>query len=185
MTRSEFYAQLDAIRADPAQRVKREARIWKEASSDCAVLVSDLTGFTRTTQNKGIVHFLGVFREFTLQAEPILDQHRAVFKKMVADNIMAVFPDVPSAVNAARLLRDIVIHDVRCCIGISYGKIILLEDDAFGNDVNLAYKLGEDVARDGQILLSPSAAAKLDPGHIKGPFSTEISGLQIPYFELK
>lgn len=185
MTRAELYAQLDAIRADPSQRAQRENLIWKEASSQRAILVSDLTGFTRVTREKGIVHFLSVFREFSCQVEPLLDRHGAVLKKIVADNIMAVFPDVASAAAVADVLRNLTIQEVTCCVGIGYGKILLLEDDAFGNEVNLAYKLGEDVAQTRQVLLTEPAAAQFDPNRLEGPFSIEISRVCLTHFRLK
>jgi class 3 adenylate cyclase len=46
--------------------------------------------------------------------------------------------------------------------GIGYGEVLDLEDDVFGLEVNLASKLGEDLARPGQVLLTPAAAAGLD-----------------------
>ena len=52
-------------------------------------------------------------------------------------------------------------HAVSSCIGISCGKIIKTDTDAFGDAVNVAHKLGEDTAGPGDILLSDEAFAEL------------------------
>ena len=43
-----------------------------------------------------------------------------------------------------------------------YRLVVDLEDDLFGLEVNLASKLGEDLARPGEALLTPAAVAALD-----------------------
>jgi class 3 adenylate cyclase len=50
----------------------------------------------------------------------------------------------------------------RFSYGIGYGDLIEVEGDLFGLEVNLASKLGEDLAEPGEALLSPAAAAALD-----------------------
>jgi class 3 adenylate cyclase len=39
-------------------------------------------------------------------------------------------------------------------MGIDYGRYLRLVDDVFGDTVNLAYKLGEDLAGRGEILVT-------------------------------
>ena len=51
----------------------------------------------------------------------------------------------------------------RFSYGIGYGDVIELEGDVFGLEVNMASKLGEDLAKPGEALLTPAAAAGLDP----------------------
>jgi class 3 adenylate cyclase len=66
-------------------------------------------------------------------------------------------------------------------IGIDHGKILLVPGaDCFGDAVNIAYKLGEDVARGGEILITENART-----HLTGSFELEsldlsVSGLRIP-----
>jgi class 3 adenylate cyclase len=52
---------------------------------------------------------------------------------------------------------------VRFSYGIGWGDVIDLEADVFGLEVNLASKLGEDLARPGEVLLTAAAAQALDP----------------------
>jgi class 3 adenylate cyclase len=69
------------------------------------------------------------------------------------------------------------------CIGIGFGRILQLDDDAFGDEVNLAYKLGEDIAKGREILITASAAERTS-AQMEGPLHTTIGGLDIPYFRL-
>lgn len=52
---------------------------------------------------------------------------------------------------------------LRFSYGIGYGEVLNLEHDLFGLEVNLASKLGEDLAEPGDVLLTPAAAAAAGP----------------------
>ena len=52
-------------------------------------------------------------------------------------------------------------EQVHFSYGVGYGDILDLDDDMFGLEVNLASKIGEDLARPGEALLTPAAAAAL------------------------
>jgi len=91
--------------------------------------------------------------------------------KSEADNIIARFPQAIAAARAAILLQRAVYahnlqltdHDlhVQYCLGVGFGRVLLLDDDLFGDEVNVAYKLGEDIARPGEILVSEPAHAAI------------------------
>ena len=50
------------------------------------------------------------------------------------------------------------VQEMYLSIGIGYGPILVVEnEDMWGNEVNLASKLGEDIAQDGEILLTEAA----------------------------
>jgi class 3 adenylate cyclase len=90
--------------------------------------------------------------------------------KCEADNHIYAFERVTDAVAAARAIvaaaraldaslgEDERVHP---CIGIGYGRVLELRDDVFGDEVNVAFKLGEDVATRREILLSDAAFAQL------------------------
>ena len=101
--------------------------------------------------------------------------------KTEADNVFAVFPDVPEALRCALRVREDVARvnellpedwDIHVSVGIGYGDLLIVgDDDLFGNEMNLASKLGEDVAGPAEILLTTAAAervsedvAALEPG---------------------
>ena len=91
-------------------------------------------------------------------------------------------------------LRGIVAGDVLCAdadrrlyasIGIGFGDILVLADeDLFGDEVNLASKLGEDVAQGGMVLLTEAARAELDPSVPTTPERVSVSGLALVYHAL-
>jgi adenylate cyclase len=56
---------------------------------------------------------------------------------------------------------------LRFSYGVGYGDVLDLDGDVFGLEVNLASKIGEDLARPGEILLTPQAAAALDPATLR------------------
>ena len=62
-----------------------------------------------------------------------------------------------------KLNRPMVRKDhVKFSYGIGWGEVLDIEEDVFGLEVNLASKLGEDLAEPGEALLTPAAAAALD-----------------------
>ena len=65
-------------------------------------------------------------------------------------------------------------------VGIDVGDILLIDQvECFGDAVNLAYKLGEDIARPGEVLLTPQARSAVSgmPTRLKA-MRISISGLQ-------
>jgi len=47
------------------------------------------------------------------------------------------------------------------CLGLGFGRVLKLTDDVFGDEVNLAYKLGEDLAVVAEILVTDLMHAAL------------------------
>ena len=66
-------------------------------------------------------------------------------------------------------------------MGIGYGPSLLVGDeDIFGNELNLASKLGEDMAEPNEILLTEAAALALpDAGFRKTALELRVSGMAI------
>jgi class 3 adenylate cyclase len=72
-------------------------------------------------------------------------------------------------------------------IGIAHGRILDLGGaDIFGDAVNIASKLGEDTANEGDILVTADAAAQVDPppGFRFEARRTRISALELDYYAL-
>ena len=71
-------------------------------------------------------------------------------------------------------------------IGIGHGRILNLdEDDMFGDEVNLASKLGEDVAESGMVLLTDAARVEARKAGIATRVERiSISGLSLRYHVL-
>jgi len=137
-----------------------------------AILVMDMSGFSRTTVRYGIIHFLAMIHRMHAIVKPIIAECGGTVVKEEADNIFAVFPDVQSAVNSAldSLKQTGAVNttlppemDIYLCIGIGYGDVLMLEgEDMYGSEFNLASKLGEDLAERGEILLTFAAFENLE-----------------------
>jgi len=160
-----------------------------------AVMVLDMSGFSRTTQKRGIVCFLLMIHQLKLIARPAIDRARGIIIKGEADNLFCLFEDVPDAVQAAReimrrleTVNPLLPEDRRlhAAVGIGFGRILNVDErDLFGDEVNLASKLGEDLAEAQQILLTAAANERAAAQDIvTRQKEASISGLNFSYFEL-
>ncbi len=145
-------------------------RIWRWFGVEGAVLVVDLCGFSRRAiGDAGILDFLAVIRRMQAAVRPIVWMHEGEIVKMEADNCFAFFPSADGAVKAAlelvdasRTIRAAEHIPLEVCCGIESGRLLYLkEKDFFGGAVNLASRLGEDLAQCDEILVGPTARAGL------------------------
>jgi class 3 adenylate cyclase len=176
----------------PERQGELTAEIDQHFGETRAVLVLDMSGFSRTTQRRGIVAFLLMIHQMKLIAKPTVEANAGLIVKSEADNLFCLHESVAGAVKAAREIIErldtvnLLLPEERrlyAAIGIGYGRILNIdEEDLFGDEVNLASKLGEDVAERGQILLTEAARAEAEKEGIKTrPDSISISGLSIDY----
>lgn len=176
------------------ERHKIEDSLWDEFGAEYAVFVLDMSGFSLLTRKYGIVHYLSMVRRMQMTTEPIVKTYGGFMIKYEADNCFAVFPDPLSAVNAAIAMQhafraenlvtsdDLDIH-ISC--GIDYGKILIVgHEDCFGDPVNRASKMGEDLAVAGEILITKEAMQMIPVGAgIKTrEMNVSISGITIPAY---
>lgn len=182
---------------DPATRQKLEDDIWERYGTEQAAFVLDMSGFSLLTRKHGIVHYLSMVRRMQMIAEPIIKTHGGKIIKFEADNCYAVFPDTLPALNVAIALQrafyksnlltsdDLNVH-IAC--GIDYGKILVVgEEDFFGDTVNRACKLGEDVAAAGEILITHDALERI-PANMevkRREVNVSISGILIRAYSIE
>ncbi|MDF3035484.1 MAG: putative adenylate/guanylate cyclase [Paucimonas sp.] len=155
--------------AERAETVDEEIRRLFERQ--VSVLVLDMCGFSNLTSRFGITHFLGMIKQMEDAACPAVQSNGGIVIKQEADNLFAVFPTAESALESAldifrafeamnAVLPDE--RDLRGCIGIGWGKTLVIDDeDIFGDEVNIACRLGEDLAEESEILLTTAAHAAL------------------------
>jgi adenylate cyclase len=187
---------LDARNEHPESLADIDAEIWRRFGRTQAVLVLDMCGFSRLTMRYGITHFLAMIRRLGLLVRPVVAAAGGRVVKAEADNLFAVFDDVPAALAAARAIHDRLSAanaflpddwDLHAGIGIGYGPVLLVgAGDLFGSEMNVASKLGEDVAERGDVLLSSSARERLPED--AGPFdelALEMSGLALRAYKLR
>jgi class 3 adenylate cyclase len=193
---AELARLLDARNEHPESLAEIDAEIWQRFGRTQAVLVLDMCGFSRLTMRYGITHFLAMIRRLGLLVRPVVAAGGGRVVKAEADNLFAVFDDVPEALATARAIQDRLAAantflpddwDLNAGIGVGYGPVLMVGNvDLFGSEMNVASKLGEDVAGRGEILLSSSAYDRLPAG--AGPFeemTLEMSGLALRAYKLK
>jgi len=158
---------LDRRNEHPEQLTAIDAQIAHAFAAERAILVLDMCGFSRLTIRHGIVHYLAMIRRMQRTVVPLVEAGRGHVVKTEADNVFATFASVPDALRTAeRIQADLARAnsvlpedwDVHVGIGIGYGALLLVgDDDVYGSEMNLASKLGEDLAEAGDILLTDAA----------------------------
>lgn len=174
----------------PEKIAEIDAKLTEAFSRTVAVLALDMSGFSRLTAHHGVIHFLAMIHKMEQAATPAVEGNGGQIVKQEADNLFAVFPNAQLALEAALDIRratsamNMVLADdlkIRVSIGIGYGQTLLLEgQDFFGHEVNLACKLGEDLAKADEILLTESAYQTL-PGtdYEFSKAECQIGGLEV------
>ena len=166
----EFFRLLHGRTARSAARV--DTQIRERAEREITVLVCDTSGFTRKTHEYGIHQFLAVMTRGYRSIGPIFRRFRGLIVSQIADNLLAAFSDPQSAVGAAidiqRKLRKANEgkHDrdqFHLSIGIESGPAIVLTDNLYGASVNVACKVGEDLAGKAEILVTSTVAGRVRP----------------------
>lgn len=180
-----------------ASRHEIEEVLWKEYGTERVVFVLDMSGFSLVTRKYGIIHYLSMVRRMQLTTEPIVKTYGGSLLKFEADNCFAVFPDTLSAIHAAIALQlafkssnllttdD---FDISISCGIDYGRILIVGNkDCFGDAVNRACKLGEDVATAGEILVTVDAINTINTGldFKLREMNVSISGINIPSYAIE
>jgi class 3 adenylate cyclase len=158
-----------------------------------AVLVLDMVGFSRLTVEYGIIHYLAMIHQMEEAARPAVTGNGGVVIKREADNLYAIFDDPAMALESALdifrafdAVNSVVPpdRDIYGSIGIGYGATLVIDEkDIFGSEVNIACKLGEDIACKSEILLTRSAYDSLPPDrYICSPATISLSEMRIDYY---
>jgi class 3 adenylate cyclase len=186
---AELARLLDARNEHPESLAEIDGEIWRRFGRTGAVLVLDMCGFSRLTMRYGITHFLAMIRRLGIIVRPVIAAAGGRVVKAEADNLFATFDDVPQALAAARAIHRSLDTansflpedwDLHAGIGIGYGPLLLIgAHDLFGSEMNLASKLGEDVAGRGEILLSAAARARVASETDVTQIALQVSGLTL------
>ena len=180
---------------DTAGRAAVDDRIRARFLRQRVVIISDMSGFSRITQAEGILHFLGLVRRMQSEIGAIVAVAGGRVIKAEADNLYILFEDPDDALRAVVAMTDFCESEktrdkndrIGLSIGIGWGQVLDLDGvEFYGDQVNLASKLGEDIANSGEVLATESFVNALDEH--KGWFwerhDTRISNIDLPYFHL-
>ena len=154
-----------------ADKAHIDGRIWDLFGETWAIMFTDLSGFSRSVADFGIIHFLQIIYESQRLLVPCIDDHDGILLKVEGDSMMVIFRQASKAVECAvtmqktlkRYNKDKVdAEKVLLCVGLGYGQVLRIGDsDVFGPEVNAASKLGEDTGRSGEILGTESVAENI------------------------
>lgn len=152
---------------DPAEQEAVRARIWEQFGTEGAVFISDMASFSSTSRKIGVCHFLKLIHRARQTIAPIIENHGGTLLKCDADNCYGFFDRTDDAIaasfdiNAALFEsndRYPMAEQIYLSVGIDYGRVLLIDDiDFFGDPVNTASKLGEDLAVRAETLVTQRA----------------------------
>jgi class 3 adenylate cyclase len=160
----------------PADRPAMDCKTYPSLFRKRAIVFTDTADFTLRTARDGILHFLMVFERAAQEAAKVVRRTGGDLVKVEADSLLIRYHDVGAACRGVAELEDALARlnrgraddeQLHFSYGIGYGDVLDLDEDMFGLEVNLASKIGEDVAEPGEALLTPAAAAALDPRTLK------------------
>jgi len=181
-----FFALIDQVNAcSGAERASAEAAVWDRFGVEKAIMALDMSQFSLTVRRDGIMSYLASIRRMQVVTDPIVRACGGEVVKYLADNLMAVFGRAGEAVRAAVRINHALADTqtgIGVSIGIDYGRFLMVPGkDCYGDPINIAYKLGEDLARPGEILITAAARERLEPGfpHALSEQPVSFSGLQI------
>lgn len=174
-----------------ADKAQIDARIWDLFGEEWAVMFTDLAGFSSGVASFGIIHFLQVIYESQRLLIPCIDDHDGILLKVEGDSMLVIFRNVVKALDCARDMqracrdysasRDAA-EQVRLCVGLGFGRVLRIGDrDVYGAQVNAAAKLGEDIAKAGEILLTGAVREAAGAGYAFEPIDKVPPGAKAAF----
>lgn len=197
-TQKHFKNMLKSYRLeeDETKRKFIDADIWKTYGVTKAVMITDMSGFSYTTEHYGSVHFLSMIQRMQNISKKVVSQFNGTIVKFEADNCFIVFDTALDAIESAIELNKAFkeenatkhnAFDINISCGIAYGEILLLDnEDMYGKSVILASKLGEDMSSAGEIFTTQEVMNNL-PLSIDLKTTTlkkKISKIDINYYSI-
>lgn len=151
-----------------ADKARIDQRIWNLFGEKWALLYTDLSGFSRNAAEFGIIHFLQTIYESHRLLVPVIQNGNGILLKTEGDSLMVLYRNPDDAVASAIAMQQTCQHHsanlppedkVLLCVGIGYGDMLRIgDDDVFGAEVNATCKLGEDMAKAHEILVTGNLA---------------------------
>ena len=158
------------FRNNATKKKQIDQRIWDLFGEEWCILFTDLVGFSRSANKFGIIHFVQMIKESERIFTPIIEEYDGFVIKSEGDTLIVIFRSREKAVKCAIKLQKISKkynidrrseEKIELCCGLGWGKILRvpgLKVDVFGEEVNLSAKLGEDIAKGGEILITKNLA---------------------------
>ena len=158
----------------PARAAEIDRRLREQFQRRAAVLVLDMCGFSRLTAKHGIIFYLSMIVQMEDAATPAVLNNNGTVVKQEADNFFALFHHPADALEAAldvfnafKAVNSVMPddRDILGSVGIGYGDLLVAgTEDVYGEEMNAACRLGEDLGQRDEILLTPAAHDALPAG---------------------
>ena len=171
-----------------------DAKLFERFGTCCAPVVFDSVGFTRISQERGVGFFLKRFIDVADIVGQVIKECGGCGFRIQADNLFAEFDSPKNALQASILANQAIAREqilvadktpYQLCVGIGFGQLLRSNTQGvYGDEMNLACKLGEDIAKGDELLLTCAAHAEL-PSETQSKFqqlNTRHSKVEIPYF---
>ena len=199
LTEHAKFDSLIAAMADERDADKAEAirlKVWEEFGTEGAVFISDMASFSSTSRKIGVCHFLKLIYRTRQIIAPIVEANGGTLLKFDADNCYAFFNSTDEAiktsfeVNAAIFASNDnydLAEQIYLSVGIDFGRLLLVDDiDFFGDPVNTASKLGEDLAIRAEVLITERALehSNFEIPELAERMRARISEIEIEYIRL-
>ena len=185
--------------ADERDAEKAEAirlAIWDRFGTDGTVFISDMASFSSTSRKRGVCHFLKMIHRARQIIVPIIREHNGLMLKCDADNCYAFFESTDDAIRASFAINAALFESndefdlgeqIYLSIGIDSGRVLLVgEEDFFGDPVNTASKLGEDLAIRDEVLVTDRALenSTFEIPELAEQMVARISEIEIQYIRM-
>ncbi|MEX0304785.1 MAG: adenylate/guanylate cyclase domain-containing protein [Leisingera sp.] len=123
-----------------------------------AIFMLDVSGFSRMMAEDEEGTLNQVLAQQQSLIAPAVRAHQGRIVKLMGDGVLAVFPSVISAVEAAADIQAGAARggQLKLRIGINLGEVIIAQGDVYGDEVNIAARL-EALAPVGGVALSAAA----------------------------
>ncbi|OUS36264.1 hypothetical protein A9Q94_09830 [Rhodobacterales bacterium 56_14_T64] len=143
-----------------------------------AIFVADVFEFSRMMAEDEAGTLTRILDQQKTVITPEINRHDGRVIKLMGDGVLAVFPSVISAVEAAAAIQRRANADpdpnrLKLRIGLNLGEVMIADHDIYGDGVNVASRI-EALARPGGVAMS---AAAYDQLRNKIPYEFEDCGL--------
>lgn len=181
---------------DPNKAESIRESIWERFGTEGTVFISDMASFSSTSRKIGVLHFLKMIHRARQIIAPIIEANNGMLLKCDADNCYAFFKKTDDAIQASFDVNRALFkandafgigEQIYLSVGIDHGRILLVGDiDFYGDPVNTASKLGEDLAVREEVLVTRRAIehSNFEIPELAERMTARISEIEIQYVRL-
>ena len=155
-----------------------EAHVSTLSRGQRAIVFTDVVDSTFRTEKSG-ERMVGLIRRDLAAIRELVAKNGGTIAKKTGDGVLALFPETLQAFTFAEALREYMRDNMtklppdevlKHKIGIHYGEVFVADEDAYGNEVNLAARVTASVPV-GSIGISAMALNRLPSGRKSGALS--------------